>query len=112
MGDGITDMVRDKEQTNEAESKLLVDMKIVVTHEGEVINITKGKFIDVIKSAIKDYIVDETLDEEFPVNVSIYLRGYEYSDNLEAIRTTIVERLNNCDADTLYTLLEAMNNEN
>ena len=97
------------ETGEEAESKLHADMKIIVTHVGETINITKKNFIEVIKNAIKEYVNEETLDDEFPVNVSIYMRSYEYSDNLEAIRIKISERLNNCDAETLYQMLEAMN---
>lgn len=111
MSDGISDSQRIDNET-EAESKLIADMKIVIKHEGEVINITKGGFIDVVKTSVKDMILDETCDEEFPVTVSLYMRGYEYSDNLEAIRTKIVERLNNCDAETLHALLEAIKNEN
>ena len=111
MSDGVTDIkVAPGFSVEEnAESKLLADMKIIVQHEGETINLTKKNFIEVIKQALIEYVNEETLDDEFPVNVSIYMRDYEYSDNLEAIRTKIAERLNNCDAETLYQMLEAMN---
>ena len=108
MSDGITDMTREN-PSEEAESKLHADLKIIVKHDGETINLTKKNFIEVIKNALIEYVNEETLDDEFPVNVSIYMRSYEYSDNLEAIRIKIAERLNGCDAETLYQMLEAMN---
>ena len=92
-------------------SKLVVSVRVVATHEGEQTNLEQKDFVSAIRNSIETLIKEEHDDEDLPVNISIYAEGFEYSDNLEAIRSTIGARLTSCDADTLSTLMEIINHD-
>ena len=97
-----------------AESKMLLDLNIVVTHQGEVGAVTQANVTQAIRAVLGELIVDDVAaDEEDMGNVviRIYCKNFEYSDNLAALRSRISEKLEGVDSDLLNTIMELINNE-
>jgi len=97
-----------------AESKMLLDINIVIQHQGEVGAVTQANVTQSIRTVLGDLIVEDVcVDDEDEVNVvvSIYVKKFEYSDNLAALRSRISEKLEVVDSDLLNTIMELINNE-
>lgn len=96
-----------------AESKMLLDINIVVTHQGEVGAVTKSDVTQGIRDVLGELIVDDVAadeDDEKQVIIRIYVKNFEYSDNLSALRSRISEKLEGVDSDILNSIMELINN--
>ena len=95
----------------ETKSTMVATLKIVAEHEGASTDITRTNLATAVRESVKEMFEEETGDEEFISNISIYVESYKYGDNLSAIRKHISESLKGCSTEQLQAIMEAMTNE-